>query len=63
MTAEGDFQLYIERLVETEKILCELVSFYKQQSQEYRGVHAREIVWAATMVFISHLYLRMVSKR
>lgn len=53
---------YQEKLIKTENMIKEYVPEFKAQEKDFKDGYASEIVWAAAMVFISHLFLQMAAK-
>lgn len=53
---------HTQRLVEAEKMIMDIMEPYKASSKEFKGSYQGELVWAAAMVFIAHLFLIMSEK-
>ncbi len=50
------------RLVDSEKMIMGVIETFKVASKEFKGAYQGELVWAAVMVFVSHLFLDMASR-
>jgi acyl-CoA dehydrogenase len=59
LSVPEDLKAYAERLEQMEERLKELTPKFKEQSKEFKGEYQSEVVWAAVVTFISHLYLQM----
>ena len=62
LTLSDDLKPYLERVIESEQMLKEAIPEFKKYSEEFKKAYAFDIVWSATMIFISHLFLKMAMK-
>lgn len=60
LTAE--MQPFLNKVVEAEKMITDILPFFKDQDKDFKSKYAEEIVWSATLIFISHLFLVMAAK-
>lgn len=58
---DAELESFRALIKKSQGLMRKLVPEYKKLDQEFRGRYAHDIVWAATMIFISILYLRMVA--
>jgi acyl-CoA dehydrogenase len=57
-----DLKPFVDKVVQAESKIKELVPFFKEQNKTFKGAYAHEMVWSAAMIFISHLWLQMAGK-
>lgn len=59
---DEDLKPFVDKIIQTENKIRELIAFFKEQNKTFKGAYAHELVWSAAMVFISHLWLQMAGK-